>query len=134
MSTPLPLSAAPAHPEAAALPVKASPRSLSGLLPFLRPYRVRIALALVFLVLAAVATLAFPVALRSLIDGGMVKTDKGEQVSEMAGFEICEKPELIGRKVSLTWKEANVLAAECQGNVDCGKSDKVWQIASVKTQ
>jgi ATP-binding cassette subfamily B protein len=80
MSTPLPLSAASTHPEATALPVKASPRSLSGLLPFLRPYRVRIAMALVFLVLAAVATLAFPVALRSLIDGGMVKTDKGEQV------------------------------------------------------
>jgi ATP-binding cassette subfamily B protein len=59
---------------------QASPRSLSGLLPFLRPYRGRIGLALVFLVLAAVATLAFPVALRSLIDGGLVQSDKGAQV------------------------------------------------------
>jgi ATP-binding cassette subfamily B protein len=50
----------------------ASPRSLSGLLPFLRPYRGRIALALVFLVAAAVTTLLFPVALRSLIDNGLV--------------------------------------------------------------
>ena len=50
----------------------ASPRSLSGLLPFLRPYRGRIAAAVVFLVAAAVTTLAFPVALRSLIDGGSV--------------------------------------------------------------
>ena len=49
-----------------------APRSLSGLLPFLRPYRARIALALLFLVLAAAATLVFPVALRSLIDGGLV--------------------------------------------------------------
>jgi ATP-binding cassette subfamily B protein len=49
----------------------ASPRSLSGLLPFLRPYRGRIAAAVVFLVAAAVTTLAFPVALRSLIDGGL---------------------------------------------------------------
>jgi ATP-binding cassette subfamily B protein len=57
-----------------------NPKSLSGLLPFLRPYRVRIGLALVFLVLAAVATLAFPVALRSLIDGGLVQADKGAQV------------------------------------------------------
>lgn len=63
-----------------------------------------------------------------------LETDKGEQVNEMAGFEVCEKPDLIGKKVSLTWEEANVLAAECQGNVDCGKSDKVWLIASVKTQ
>jgi ATP-binding cassette subfamily B protein len=50
----------------------ASPRSLSGLLPFLRPYRGRIALALAFLVAAAVTTLLFPVALRTLIDNGFV--------------------------------------------------------------
>ena len=59
---------------------KSSPRSLSGLLPFLAPYRVRIGLALLFLVMAAVATLAFPVALRSLIDGGLIQSDKGAQV------------------------------------------------------
>ena len=69
----------PANPTAA----KASPRSLSGLIPFLVPYRARIALALVFLVLAAVATLAFPVALRYLIDGGLVQADKGAQVMAM---------------------------------------------------
>jgi drug/metabolite transporter (DMT)-like permease len=40
-----------------------SPKSLSGLLPFLRPYRTQIALAGVFLVMAALATLAFPLAL-----------------------------------------------------------------------
>lgn len=61
-------------------PKSTNPKSLSGLLPFLRPYRGRIAMALVFLVLAAVATLAFPVALRSLIDGGLVQADKGTQV------------------------------------------------------
>jgi ATP-binding cassette subfamily B protein len=38
--------------------------------PFLRPYRGRIGLALLFLVLAAVSTLLFPVALKSLIDEG----------------------------------------------------------------
>jgi ATP-binding cassette subfamily B protein len=60
-----------------------TPKSLSGLLPFLRPYRGRIVLAFVFLVLAAMATLAFPLALRSLIDGGLVKGDKGEQIMAM---------------------------------------------------
>jgi ATP-binding cassette, subfamily B, bacterial len=60
--------------------VKASPRALSGLLPFLRPYRGRIALAGLFLVCAAVATLLFPVALRGLIDGGLTAADKGNQL------------------------------------------------------
>ncbi|MDP1656383.1 MAG: ABC transporter transmembrane domain-containing protein [Hylemonella sp.] len=57
-----------------------NPKSLSGLLPFLRPYRERIVLALLFLVLAASATLVFPIALRSLIDGGLVPQDRGAQV------------------------------------------------------
>jgi len=60
-------------------PGKGSPKSLSGLAPFLRPYRTQIILAGVFLVLAAVTTLVFPVALRSLIDGGLVSSDKGAQ-------------------------------------------------------
>lgn len=59
---------------------KGSPRSLSGLLPFLKPYRGRIALAGVFLVLAASATLVIPVALRGLIDGGLSASDKGAQL------------------------------------------------------
>jgi ATP-binding cassette subfamily B protein len=64
-------------------PKSQSPKSLSGLIPFLLPYRGRIGLALVFLVLAATATLAFPVALRMLIDGGLVRQDKGEQMVAM---------------------------------------------------
>jgi ATP-binding cassette, subfamily B, bacterial len=64
-------------------PKATNPKSLSGLLPFLKPYRGRIGLAVVFLVLAAATTLAFPLALRSLIDGGLVKADKGEQVMAM---------------------------------------------------
>ena len=62
-----------------------SPKSLSGLVPFLRPYKSRIALAGFFLVMAAVATLVFPLALRSLIDGGLVNANstaatRGEQL------------------------------------------------------
>ena len=59
---------------------KGSPRSLSGLVPFLRPYRGRIGLAVFFLVMAAVATLVFPLALRGLIDGGLGAGDKGAQL------------------------------------------------------
>ena len=61
-------------------PAARSPQSLSGLLPFLRPYRLQILGALLFLVLAAAATLAFPLALRQLIDGGLVQGGRGDQV------------------------------------------------------
>ncbi len=58
-------------------------KSLSGLFPFLYPYRVRIGLAIVFLVMAAVSTLVFPVALKSLIDQGFVAADPGARVMAM---------------------------------------------------
>ena len=69
---------------------KGSPRSLSGLTPFLRPYAGRIAIAVFFLVMAAVATLLFPLALRSLIDGGMGAADKGERLMALRNhfFEL----------------------------------------------
>ena len=58
---------------------RGAPGSLGGLLPFLRPYRAHIAVSLLFLVLAALATLAFPLALRELVDGGLLNADKGAQ-------------------------------------------------------
>ncbi|MCW5653562.1 ABC transporter transmembrane domain-containing protein [Hydrogenophaga sp.] len=70
----MPASTLPARPTAT------TPTSLGGLLPFLRPYRLQIALALLFLVLAAVATLLFPLALRTLIDQGLAPAGRGEQV------------------------------------------------------
>ncbi|MDB5956314.1 ABC transporter transmembrane domain-containing protein [Ramlibacter sp.] len=64
----------------AALPRRPAPsRSLTGLLPFLRPYRGRIALAGFFLVLAAAAMLVFPIALRTMIDRG-IAADPGTRL------------------------------------------------------
>jgi ATP-binding cassette subfamily B protein len=51
--------------------MKPSPQSLSGLLPFLRPYRTQLALACLFLLLAAGTTLLFPWVLKHLIDQGL---------------------------------------------------------------
>ncbi len=80
----MPASTAPSSASTAgsatAQSAKGSPKSLSGLLPFLRPYRARILLALLFLTLAAGATLMFPLALRGLIDGGLSPASKGEQM------------------------------------------------------
>jgi ATP-binding cassette subfamily B protein len=52
--------------------MKPSSQSLSGLFPFIHPYRVQVAGAGLFLILAAATTLAFPWALRTLIDQGLV--------------------------------------------------------------
>jgi ATP-binding cassette, subfamily B, bacterial len=65
---------------------KAQPQSLAGLLPFLRPYRWQIGLALLFLVLAAAATLLFPIALKNLIDAGFVAAAPGERLMAMRGY------------------------------------------------
>ena len=62
---------------------KARPGALKALGPFLRPYRGRILLALVFLVLAAVTTLVLPMALRALIDQGFLPADPGERIVAM---------------------------------------------------
>ena len=57
-----------------------APRALAALLPFLRPYRWPIALALIFLLLAAAATLTFPIALRFVIDRGLPYAAQGSML------------------------------------------------------
>ena len=85
VAAPETVNAAPAR----ALPPRKNVRSLSGLGPFLRPYRGRIVLAVLFLVLAAATTLVFPVALKSLIDQGLIAADPGERVLALRGHFIA---------------------------------------------
>ena len=66
----------------------APPTSLGGLLPFLKPYRMRIGVALFFLLATAAATLAFPLALRSLIDGGIAAVGSGDHASAVQGHFV----------------------------------------------
>ncbi len=49
----------------------------------------------------------------------------GETQSLMADFPICEQQGLIGKPVRFAWTKAQVLAADCEGDVDCGRSDTV---------
>jgi ATP-binding cassette, subfamily B, bacterial len=63
---------------------RGSARALGGLGPFLRPYRGRIAWAALFMVLAAGATLLFPLALRSLIDAGLGPSAASSQDQPLA--------------------------------------------------
>jgi uncharacterized protein YecT (DUF1311 family) len=75
--------------------------------------------------------------IRELVNGDRacyvtLTDDNGERFDEMAAFTLCERErELRGRRVRLSYELANVLAAECQGNMDCGKSDRVVLIRSV---
>ncbi len=62
------------RPATAQPPAGKSVRSLNDLKLFLRPYKTRIALALLFLLMAALTTLVLPIALRTLIDQRMAIT------------------------------------------------------------
>ncbi len=70
------------NPSVTPATVRARPSSLSGLLPFLKPYRWAWGLAAVFLLLAAGTTLAFPWALRQLIDQGLASGGSAEQLAQ----------------------------------------------------
>jgi len=74
-------STPPMRADAATVRPKAgSVRPLRALGPFVRRYRGRIVLAGVFLLLAAVTTLLVPLALRGLIDQGLLAADPGARV------------------------------------------------------
>ncbi len=62
-----------------------------------------------------------------------VMDDKGLRSTQFASFEICDQQQdLVGKRVQLTYKVGNILAASCQGNVDCGKTDQVMLISQVR--
>ena len=61
-----------------------------------------------------------------------LRDDRGAAFDEMAGFDICEQRALIGKRVVLTYKIANVMAQECGGDPDCKKTDRVVIVATAK--
>jgi hypothetical protein len=61
-----------------------------------------------------------------------VMDDQGVRSTQFARFEICEQSQnLIGKRLNITYTPGNILAASCQGNVDCGKSDRVMLVTQV---
>lgn len=62
-----------------------------------------------------------------------LKTDAGVTFQEMADFEICEQEQALkGKRVALTYVVGKVMAASCQGNPDCKKTQTVALISAVK--
>ncbi|QJR09415.1 hypothetical protein DSM104443_00459 [Usitatibacter rugosus] len=57
----------------------------------------------------------------------------GTEFMELGDFDLCfQKPSPIGRLVRLEYGVDNVLADECQGNPDCGKSERVALVTRVQ--
>jgi len=84
----------------AATPPSAPLSALRGLLPFLRPYRARVALAFVLLCLGSAAILVVPLAFRDLIDAGFGGVSAGGGAArEAAGLFGAQG--LDGRFVAL---------------------------------
>jgi ATP-binding cassette subfamily B protein len=77
-SAPTPDGAQAAHARA-----RGKPASLRALWPFLRPYRWQVLMAAVFLLGSSAATLAFPWALKGLIDQGLVAPDRSTQLMQL---------------------------------------------------
>ncbi len=64
-----------------------------------------------------------------------LKDDRGVVFEEMADFDFCEPKNIRrfrGKRLALTYEIASVLAAECDGNMDCGKSDRVALIKKLR--
>lgn len=64
-----------------------------------------------------------------------LKDDRGVNFEEMADFDFCETKNILrfrGKRLALTYEIASVLAAECEGNMDCGKSDRVALIKKMR--
>lgn len=64
-----------------------------------------------------------------------MKDDRGVNFEEMADFDFCERKNILrfrGKRLALIYEMASVLAAECDGNMDCGKSDRVALIKKMR--
>lgn len=60
-----------------------------------------------------------------------LKDDRGVAFDEMADFDICEKTNLAGKRVTLSYALRQVMSPDCQGNPDCKKSRTVALVTSV---
>ena len=92
----------------------ASPQSLSGLIPFLKPYRAALFVAALFLLLAAGTTLAFPWVLRQLIDQGLATGQSDSALSghflQLFGVAAALAVFSSGRYFTVSWLGERITA------------------------
>lgn len=56
---------------------------------------------------------------------------QGETTTQFATFEICEQ-DLIGKQVHLHYEPGEIVAEECNGDIECGFSETVMLITEAK--
>ena len=61
-----------------------------------------------------------------------VEDATGTSREEMASFELCERTDLVGKRVRLLFEKAQVQAQSCQGNPDCTDSETVDLVHEVE--
>ena len=57
-----------------------------------------------------------------------IQAKDGTSHYSMADFDLCA-PIYIDKHSTFSWQKVNVLAADCEGDVDCGRSDSKWIIS-----
>jgi predicted small lipoprotein YifL len=57
-----------------------------------------------------------------------VREAGGATVEKAAAFPLCERDDLVGRRVLLTTAMANIQAESCQGDPDCTETERVRMI------
>lgn len=67
---------------------------------------------------------------QSLTDGdrgcyAVLEDERGDTFDRIAPFDLCEKQELVGRRVRLTLGPGEVSADSCQGSPECTARDTV---------
>ena len=91
-----------------------TPKSLRGLIPFFKPYRVALGFAALFLFLAAGTTLAFPWVLRQLIDQGLASGATADQLSgnflQLFGVAVALAVFSAGRYYTVSWLGERITA------------------------
>ncbi len=61
-----------------------------------------------------------------------LKDENGKVTSHLSGFELCSQEGIVGATVRLTYGAGNVQSFSCQGNPDCGESDRAELITNAE--
>jgi hypothetical protein len=59
-----------------------------------------------------------------------VQRDGAAAVEEPAHFDLCERTELVGKRVRLTRERGSIHAESCSGDPECTRSDTVTLIVA----
>ena len=62
-----------------------------------------------------------------------IQAKDGTRHYSMADFDLCA-PTYIDKYSTFSWQKVNVLAADCEGDVDCGRSDSKWIISMAEVK